>query len=140
MFLRVVKHFAGLLTSITSNVPKLLARFLHTVRRAASRLGDLFILTQPLRFSAQSFRAGGHRFSAALCSLPCHTRALAYDIGDCKLLIQLARLASRRLLPFVELFLVISHPRSSTPLITRSTKTTKGKRIIKPVWVDNLLR
>src|SRR5262249_24893818 len=84
-------------------------------RRAASRFANFFIFTQPLSLNPQTFRAIRHRLSATFCRFTSHTRAFADDVGDRKLLIQLAGLASRRLLPLVDLLFVISHLESLKP-------------------------
>src|SRR5204863_3127695 len=65
-----------------------------------------FLISQPAGFRAQSFSS----FTGRAC-------ALTHEIGDRKLLIELAGLPPRRLLPFVELFLVVSHSNLAIQLL-----------------------
>jgi len=74
-------------------------------------------LAYQFRFNTQTFRATGYSLSAATCSFARRLRTFTNQIRNRVFLVELAGLAARCLLPFVQLFLVISHsyPRDAIP-------------------------
>ena len=91
---QLAHHFAGLV---------------HATRGAPCSFTHLLVFGDAFSFNAQTFRAIRHRLSAAARGFTGRSCTFTNQIGNRKLLVELASLAARSLLPLVEPVLVISH-------------------------------
>src|SRR6185369_11209117 len=107
---RVVKNpLARVARNVAHSLSSTLHVFYRLSRSAAGTFADFIFVSQPFSFFAQTFRATGdclstfpRRFTGCSC-------AFTNQIRNRILLVELAGLAARRLLPLVQLFPVISH-------------------------------
>src|SRR5262249_3313221 len=112
--LRVVKNS---LARVARNVAHSLPSALHVLYRLTRSATNFILVGQSFGFRAQTFRAARDSLCTTLGSLAGDPCAFTNQIRDRVFLVNLAGFAARRLLPLVQLFLVISHsyPRDASP-------------------------